>query len=237
MDQQSVEQRVRLSGGVEVAYRVSGPAGAPAMVLLHGLGEGAGSWNPVMPPLAAGHRVHALDLRGHGASSRPGHYSFEAMRDDVAGLLDALGLEQVVVVGHSLGGIVAYLLTLARPDLVGRLVIEDAPPPFPRARAMPERPDEVPAFDWDAVAAVHEQVNDPSRRWWPHLVEITAPLLLIAGGPTSTIPQHLLVEVAAAVPEATVVTIDAGHHVHESAPGAFTDAVLDWLDNTDHGRG
>ena len=230
MEQRSAQQRVAVADDVEIAYEVTGPANGPAVVLLHGLGEGAASWDPVTPALAAGHRVHALDLRGHGASSWPRRYSFEAMRDDVAALIDALGLGEVVVVGHSMGGVVAYLLTLERPDLVAALVVEDVPPPFPRTRALPQRPSGELAFDWDVVVAVNEQVDDPTRRWWPRLGEIGSPMLLIAGGAASTIPQHLLTEVAAAVPECTLVTIEAGHHVHEEAPDAFIDAVLGWLD-------
>lgn len=229
MEQCDTDQRVRLSGGTEIAYRLSGPERAPVMVVLHALGESAASWDPVMPALAARYRVLAVDLRGHGKSSWAQPYSFEAMRDDVGGLLDALDLDRVVLVGHSMGGTVAYLLTFARPELVARLVIEDVPPPFPRTRALPQRPAGELGFDWDVVTAIAGQVNDPSRRWWPHLTEITAPMLLIAGGATSAIPQHLLIEVADAVPNCTLVTIDAGHDVHESAPGAFTDAVLDWL--------
>lgn len=230
VDEYSAQQQVALADGVEISYRVAGPTGGPVMVLLHGLGEGAASWDPVTPALAAGHRVYALDLRGHGASSWPGRYTFEAMRDDVAALIDALGRGAVVVVGHSMGGVVAYLLTLDRPDLITALVVEDAPLPFPRTRALPQRPDGDLPFDWDVVVAVNEQVDDPTMRWWPRLGEIGAPMLLIAGGPASTIPQHLLAQVAAAVPNCTLVTIKAGHHVHESEPAAFTEAVIDWLE-------
>ena len=230
MEQRSAQQRVAVADDVEIAYEVTGPAAGPAVVLLHGLGEGAASWDPVVPALAARHRVHALDLRGHGASSWPRRYSFEAMRDDVATLIDALGLGEVILVGHSMGGVVAYLLALGRPDLVAALVVEDVPPPFPRTRALPQRPSGELAFDWDVVVAVNEQVDDPTRRWWPRLGEIGSPMLLIAGGAASTIPQHLLAQVAAAVPNCTLVTIEVGHDVHEEAPDAFVDAVLGWLD-------
>lgn len=125
---------------------------------------------------------------------------------------------------------VAYLIALERPDLVARLIVEDAPPPFPRTRALPRRPDGDLPFDWDVVVAVNDQVDDPTRRWWPRLGEITAPMLLVAGGPASTIPQHLLAEVAAAVPDCTLVTIEVGHDVHEAAPYAFTKAVTGWLE-------
>lgn len=87
--------------GVLLAYRVAGDPAAPPMVLLHGLGEAASAWEPVLPALAATHRVYAVDLRGHGRSARPGRYSFAVMRDDVIGFLDAVGVHRCVLIGHS----------------------------------------------------------------------------------------------------------------------------------------
>ena len=221
---------VQLPDGTRIAYEEHGDPGAPAMVLLHGLGEQAASWAPVVGRLAELHRVLALDLRGHGGSDWPGAYGLEHMRDDVVGVLDALGLGQVVLVGHSLGGAVAYLVAFAHPGRVARLVVEDAPPPWPRGpRALPARPDGDLPFDWGVVAAVAEQVDDPSMRWWPYLADLAVPLLVIGGGPTSTVPQDRLAEVVRLVPDGTLVTVDAGHDVHATRPGEFADAVLGWL--------
>ncbi len=223
-----------LPDGVVINCLLSGEPGAPAMVLLHALGEQAGSWNDVAPQFASRFRVVALDLRGHGASSWPGTYSLTLMRDDVLGVLDSLQLQDVVLVGHSLGGTAAYLVAQAQPDRISRLVVEDAPPPFPRQRAVPERPPGELPFDWAVVPAVVEEVNDPTLRWWKHLPEITAPTLLIGGGPTSHIPQELLADVASAVPNCTVLTIDAGHDVHERQPAAYAETVLTWLVDDGH---
>ena len=221
---------VLLPDGTRIAYEDSGSAAAPPLVLLHGLGEGAASWAAVVPRLAERHRVLALDLRGHGASDWPGSYALERMRDDVVGVLDALGLGEVVLVGHSMGGVVAYLVAFAHPERVSRLVVEDAPPPWPRGpRALPARPEGDLPFDWAVVAAVAEQVDDPSMRWWPPLADLAVPLLVVGGGPTSTVPQDRLADVVRRVPDGTLVTIDAGHDVHETRPEEFADAVLTWL--------
>ena len=220
---------VRVPDGTRIRCLVAGDPAAPAMVFLHGLGEQAAGWEPVADRLAGAFRVIALDLRGHGASDRPGVYSYELMRDDVVGVLDALELREVVLVGHSMGGVVAYLVALARPQQVARLVVEDAPMPFPRRAAVRERPEGELPFDWPVVPAIAAQTDDPDRRWWPLLRDIAAPMLLVAGGPTSTIPQEELQEVARSVPDCTLVTIPAGHHVHTNEPEAFTRAVLDWL--------
>jgi 3-oxoadipate enol-lactonase len=97
-------------GGVELAYAIEGEARLPAVVLLHALGENSGNWTVIAKVLAATHRVYALDLRGHGASSRPETYSLELMRSDLLGFLDAVDLGDVSLVGHSLGAAVAYLV-------------------------------------------------------------------------------------------------------------------------------
>jgi 3-oxoadipate enol-lactonase len=220
---------VRVSDGTRIRCLVAGDPTAPAMVLLHGLGEQAAGWEPVAPRLAETFRVLALDLRGHGASDRPGVYSYELMRDDVIGVLDALELPEVVLVGHSMGGVVAYLVAAARPERIARLVVEDAPMPFARRAVVRERPPGELPFDWPVVPAIAAQTDDPHRRWWPLLRDLVAPVLLVAGGPTSTIPQEELDEVARLVPDCTLVTIPAGHHVHTNEPEAFTRAVLDWL--------
>ena len=174
-----------------------------------------------------------LELRGHGCTDRPGVYSFELMRDDVIAVLDALGLRDVVLVGHSMGGTVAYLVAQAQPDRISRLVVEDVLPPFSRARATPERPEGALSFDWAVVPAMVEQVNDPTRRWWKHLSGITAPTLLIGGGPTSHIPQDLLLEVSRLLPDCTLMTVPAGHNIHDNEPDAFSRAVLTWLHTHD----
>lgn len=79
---------VQLASGIEISCQLSGDPGRPAMVLLHALGERAASWDEVAATFTTRFHVVALDLRGHGASSWPGTYSFELMRDDVIGVLD-----------------------------------------------------------------------------------------------------------------------------------------------------
>ncbi len=214
---------------VRLAYQVSGPPGAPPMVLLHGLGERGASWAPVLGALAARFRVYALDLRGHGDSDWPGSYSFELMAGDVAGLLDRLALGAVTLVGHSMGGAVAYRVAMSRPDLVGRLIVEDAPPALRRELVIPERPDGPLDFDWPAVVAIRTQLSQDDPAAWAGLRSITAPALLIGGGPDSHVPQDKLTETAALIPRCDLVTIPAGHYVHTARPGEFADVVLGWL--------
>lgn len=130
-------------------------------------------------------------------------------------------------------GTVAYLVAQTQPSRIARLAVEDVPQPFPRTRARPERPEHTLPFDWAVVPAIVEQVNDPTRRWWTHLRDVTAPTLIIGGGPTSHMPQDLLVEVSQLVPDCTLATIAAGHSIHETEPDQFADTVLTWLDAAD----
>lgn len=221
--------RVR-TNGIELAYDVLGDVASPPMVLLHGLGEQRSGWPEVLERLAEGFRVFAFDLRGHGDSDWPGDYSLKLMRDDVAGALDELGLSDVVLVGHSMGAAVAFYVVMQRPDLVSRLVVEDAPPPFQRDRPVPAEPDFPVPFDWPVVPAVVLGVNAGDPEAWKALESISVPTLVVGGGPESHVPQEKLAEVAALIPDCTLVTIDAGHHVHTGAPQEFSAAVLGWLD-------
>ena len=221
-------------GGVALAYRVAGDPAHPPMVLLHGLGDAAANWDGVLPALARRHRVYAVDLRGHGLSSHPGRYSFELMRDDVAGFLAALGIEKCVLVGHSMGGTVAILLAQAAPELLDRLVLEDVTAPRPGALPRPplDPPEEPTPFDFAAVNAIRAQINEPDPAWWDGLAEIAVPTLIV-GGASSPIPHHLLTDTVELMPDARLVTLDAGHHVHKDRPAEFVAAVDAFLGSAD----
>ncbi|MCI0687812.1 MAG: alpha/beta hydrolase [Sporichthyaceae bacterium] len=214
-------------GNIRLAGEISGDPDTEPMILLHALGERGESWDVVRAGFDPYFRVISVDLRGHGDSDWPGVYSYELMRDDVLALLDQLDLRRVTLVGHSMGGVVAYLIAQDHPALVDRLVVEDAVPPYPRDRPTPDRPDTPLPFDWPVVPTfLGHPGND---QWWDRLNRITAPLLLIGGGPSSHIPPDKLAEVAARVPDCTLLTIPVGHHIHVAAPAEFTAAVLGFV--------
>ncbi|HEY2795141.1 MAG TPA: alpha/beta hydrolase [Micromonosporaceae bacterium] len=222
--------RVHGSAGVELAVRLDGDPTSPPLVLLHALGESSESWAPLLPRFTEHYYVAAFDLRGHGASDWPGAYSTELMRDDVITAIDELGFGRFTLIGHSLGGGVALQMAEQLGDRIDRLVIEDVVPPYPRElRPVPERPDEELLFDWDVIAPSYAGMTDPAMREWPALATITAPTLVIGGGPTSHVPGDRIAEMAELIPDCTVRTIDAGHHVHVHAPDEFAETVMAWL--------
>lgn len=218
--------------GVRLAYELRGNPSATPLVLLHALGQDRRSWAPVAGRFAEQFRVVAVDLRGHGESDWPGTYSFQLMADDVLHLLDHLQLKRVTLVGHSMGGVVAYMLAEQRSDRIERLIVEDAPPPFTRDWPVRGRPVGELDFDWDVVPAIVGEVNRGSPALWDGLNSISASTLLVGGGPDSHIPQEKLQAVAERIRDCVLVTIPTGHHVHATRPAAFADAVFSWLART-----
>lgn len=95
----------RAIGVVDVDHEVTG--NGPPLVLLHGITEDRRTWAPLVPELGSTHEVLTVDLRGHGASPVVGPYDLGTMAADVYALVDGLGWEAPLVVGHSLGGTVA----------------------------------------------------------------------------------------------------------------------------------
>jgi pimeloyl-ACP methyl ester carboxylesterase len=111
-------------GGLSLHCYVAGQEGAPALMLVHGLGDEADTWRRVLPALAEQYHVVAFDLPGFGRSAPPrrgASVSFYART--AAGLLGALGLGQVTLVGHSGGAMIAQRLALGAPQLVERLAL------------------------------------------------------------------------------------------------------------------
>lgn len=101
-----------------------GPDTAPPLLLIHGSGAAAVTWEPVVPALAERFRVLRVDLPGCGRSSTAETYAVEDQADRVAAVLADLGLDRdVAVVGHSSGGYVATALAERHPAVVGKMAL------------------------------------------------------------------------------------------------------------------
>jgi pimeloyl-ACP methyl ester carboxylesterase len=218
-----VSLRVLVWAGVDTSH--------PPVVLLPATGETAEDWDVVASSLHSSRTVYAVNLRGHGPSDWPGHYSIQAMADDVTGLLRQLDNRPVDLVGHSLGGLVACAIASRHPELVHRLVLEDVGVPHPRPAMTPARPPGVLEFDWRMVEQVRPEIDDPDPRWGAVVAGISAPTLVIAGGPSSPVPQEHIAELVGIVPDGRLVTVDAGHLVHDTRPDEFVDHLVTFLDS------
>ncbi|MBB2988251.1 alpha/beta fold hydrolase [Terracoccus luteus] len=223
-------------GPVTLALRGWRPEGkdaaapAPRVVLLAGTGATADDWDVVAGHLGQSREVLAVDLRGHGDSDWPGEYSLRLMADDVGTLLERLGGPPVDLVGHSLGGLVGCLVAAGCPGRVRRFVLEDVGLPHPRPPAAPTRPAGPLRFDWRVVEQVRPEIDDPDAGWPGVLAAIAAPTLVVAGGPSSFVAAEHVDELVATVANARLVTLDAGHLVHQREPGLFVRHVTDFLD-------
>ncbi|HEX2064374.1 MAG TPA: alpha/beta fold hydrolase [Acidimicrobiales bacterium] len=114
------------ANGLDFTALEAGDGGRP-ILLVHGFTGAKEDFEPAIEPLAAeGWHVVAPDLRGHGGSAHPPgreSYSFELFTADVVALADALGWERFVLVGHSMGGMVAQLVALHAPERLRALVL------------------------------------------------------------------------------------------------------------------
>jgi pimeloyl-ACP methyl ester carboxylesterase len=120
----------------------AGDPGAPVVVLTHGFPELAYSWRHQIPVLAAaGYHVLAPDQRGYGGSSRPDAidaYDIHQLTADIVGLLDDVGAQRAVWIGHDWGAPVAWHAPLLHPDRVSA-VVGMSVPPTPRSKTQPTK--------------------------------------------------------------------------------------------------
>ncbi|HKA14201.1 MAG TPA: alpha/beta hydrolase [Myxococcota bacterium] len=126
---QPKDLRAKGSQGGELHLLEWSTEGIP-MLLLHGFGNEAHIWDDFAPVVAPHYRTLALDHRGHGQSDwdAEGRYELDALVDDVEAVTTALGIERLVLIGHSLGGRVSTLFAGRHPARLAGLVIVDIGP-------------------------------------------------------------------------------------------------------------
>ncbi|MGW0881978.1 alpha/beta fold hydrolase [Streptomyces sp. NPDC002671] len=111
--------------GARLMYDDEGPrdAAETPLVFVHGWTANRHRWDHQMAHFAARRRVIRLDLRGHGESTGAGVRTIAELAQDVLALLDHLGVERFVLVGHSMGGMISQTIALAHPERVERMVL------------------------------------------------------------------------------------------------------------------
>ena len=162
----AARRTIALPDGITLGYvQLGDPHGVP-VVLIHGYTDSDLDWAPLVPYLAKDFRLLIVDLRGHGASSKPECcYSRLDFAYDVKLLLDALGIARADIVGHSLGSMVAQTFAEFWPQRTRRVVLISStggPPP----RARPRKPQ----FDYGAAIRRLKEPIDPDsafmKEWW-----------------------------------------------------------------------
>jgi pimeloyl-ACP methyl ester carboxylesterase len=178
------------------ATRIAGPAGTLAVddggrgglpvVFVHSLAGNATHWARQLEHLRPTRRAVALDLRGHGGSEPPRNadYSIAGMAGDIAAIVDTLGLQRFVLVGHSMGGGVSLVYAGAHPERVAGLLLLD-PIGDGKQIADSEAKPLLTALDTNYDATI--------REYWTGVA-----------GPDSAVRERLLAELRA-TPRATVV--------------------------------
>lgn len=238
-------------GELPLAVRTSGSlrTGVPVL-LVHGMSDDHSTWRSLAASLRhIGRPVISVDLRGHGRSGRTRTYRLDDFADDLDFLMGEMEVDQVDVVGHSLGAHTALRLAMAAPARVRRLVLEEIPP-MPRDQtdvdediavsatmgerlrgvwAVAQNPLPLIRFDMKLADIVGEQFRHAEPAWWSSAARLTAPTLIISGGERSFLPPRHLRALTDTMPEATFTTIDAGHSVHRDARLRFDATVSDFL--------
>ena len=158
------------ANGLTLGYLDWGNPDAQTVLFLHGALQQGHSWDFVALPLAPDYHCIALDARGHGDSqwATDGDYSLDAHQADIDGFVEAMGLDQFVLVGHSMGGRSSYVYTSRRQDKVKALVIVDTGPGGGRVgqariQRFRELPDELDSFQQFAER-IQEYTGRPTEQ-------------------------------------------------------------------------
>lgn len=136
------------------------PDGVP-LVFCNSLGTDLRLWDPLLPYLSKNYRIIRYDLRGHGLSAGSDRgYDIDELAADSAVLMDQLDLQGAIVVGCSIGGMIAQILAAKRPDLTRALVLCTTAPKMGNAAGWDDRIAKVQLSGLDAIA------NDVMLRWF-----------------------------------------------------------------------
>jgi len=222
----------RVSGaGLQLAWREwNAEAPGTPLVLLHGITGSSADWQATAAFLA-GHRVIALDARGHGQSEwDPDEaYAVDMHFADVATALDELALERCVLAGFSMGGGVSMLTAAALPERVAALAVIDA---YPHPS---QSPGSAGIARWVSTAAHTTRWFDPaiSRHFRELLAAgmdtradlrpvweaVACPTVVVRGAESNVLPRHTAEDMLASLPHAWLATLTGvGHGIPFAKP-------------------
>lgn len=145
--------------------QATGPKAGPALVLLHALGTSSAIWDDLLPLLPPSLRILRLDLRGHGHSDiPPGPYSMGALIRDAERLIEHFAMKEAVVLGLSIGGLIAQGLAVKRLDLVRAMVLSNTAAKIGRPEHWQER---INSVQTGGLRAIHDTTMERwlGRKW------------------------------------------------------------------------
>jgi 3-oxoadipate enol-lactonase len=152
-------------------FRDENPEARPAVVFINALGTDFRIWDGVAARLGRDLRLLRYDLRGHGLSDAPeGPYSIDDHVGDLAALLDAQRIRDALIIGLSVGGLVAQALAARRGDLVRALILSDTAPRIGTAELWSARMD---AIRQGGIASIADAILE---RWFPQAYRERSPV-------------------------------------------------------------
>jgi pimeloyl-ACP methyl ester carboxylesterase len=180
--------RDRVAGPAGTLAVNDGGSGEPAVVLVHSLAGMAQQWSEQLRHQRQTRRAVAFDFRGHGGSDVPknGDYTIAGMAADIAAIVDSLGLDRFVLVGHSMGGGAALVYAGIHPERVEGLVLID---PIGDGK-------QIPAAEADGfLAGMESDYDNVSQAYWTSIA-----------GPDTAIKRRLLNDLTS-TPKETVIRV------------------------------
>jgi pimeloyl-ACP methyl ester carboxylesterase len=222
-----LEARAR-ANGIELHFKEMGE-GLP-LIFIHGIGGSTAGWSEVQPLLARSLRAIAFDVRGFGESDKPGgSVSPELWARDLAGLMDSLQLQQAVILGHSMGGVIAQRFALDYPDRLSALILESTSSQVNEAARQywQSQADASDSPEWAAAARAVSTIH-----FTPELGRIGVPTLILQGLTDPRTPPGGSVIMSRNIPGSKLVMLeDTGHNVHQERPTLFVSHVEEFLES------
>jgi pimeloyl-ACP methyl ester carboxylesterase len=226
---EQVRSVIALPTGVRLSFIEQGNLEGEAVVMLHGYTDSSHSYSRVLPLISPRYHLFALDQRGHGDSSKNAlSHTLEEMADDVRDLLNARGIDQITLVGHSMGSMVAQRFAAIYPERVARLVLIGAFVNGDFFEGVIRESLKVPAHVWrQALASSFEQNTEV------YLPNIKAPTLIFWGDQDTYVPWRDQETLMRLIPNAKLLVYEqCGHCPHWEQPQKFVADFVTFLQSS-----
>lgn len=185
------------NGNVAINVHAEGPEGGPALVFSNSLGTDLRVWDDMLPHLPSGFRIVRYDKRGHGLSDCPdGPWSIEDHAGDLEAVLAALNVTRCVVVGLSVGGLIAQALYAKRPELIAGIVLMDTAAKIGNAEMWNQR---IEAIEAGGIEALQGPILE---RWFTERFRSSDPSFAVWRNMLIRTPKYGYLRTASAIRDA-----------------------------------